>query len=116
MNRREALRALASLPSLAIAPTVQGQGRLEPVRYEVYGAGPTIIVGPPITLSSPEAIRTGYLTRLTDRYRVILMDYPSGHEQASSFTPDRVSRDMLTVADMARANRFAWFGFSWGGV
>ena len=61
-------------------------------------------------------MRTGYLSRLTDAYRVILMDYPPADIDASSFTPDRVSADMLSIADAAGADRFAWFGFSWGGV
>ena len=58
----------------------------------------------------------GYLSRLADPYRVILMDYPRRDENADSFTPDRVSDDMLSVADAAGAERFAWFGFSWGAV
>ena len=114
MNRRDILRGLASVVPLAILPTsLRGQGR---VHYETYGAGPTLLIGSPITLSSAEAIRTGYLDRLTDRYRVILMQYPSGDEEAASFTPERVSDDMLAVADAAGAERFAWYGFSWGAV
>jgi pimeloyl-ACP methyl ester carboxylesterase len=114
MNRRDILRRLASVVPLAILPTsLRGQGR---VHYEVHGAGPTLLIGSPITLFSAEAIRTGYLDRLTDRYRVVLMHYPSGNEEAASFTPDRVSADMLAVADAAEAERFAWYGFSWGGV
>src|SRR5688572_7557389 len=33
-----------------------------------------------------------------------------------SFTPDRVCGDVLAVADAGGANRFAYYGFSWGGV
>ena len=113
MTRRDILRALA----LSLLPgSLKGQGRDEPIRHEVHGTGPTLMIGSPITLSSPESIRTGYLNGLTDRYRVILMEYPSRHEDAGSFTPDRVSNDMLAVADAAGAAQFAWFGFSWGGA
>jgi len=117
MNRRDILRGFASVGPLTIlSASLRGQGLARPVRYEAYGTGPTVIIGSPITLSSAEAIRTGYLDRLTDRYRVILMHYPSGDEEATSFTPTRVSDDMLTVADAVGADRFAWYGFSWGAV
>ena len=33
-----------------------------------------------------------------------------------SFTSDRVRADILAVADAAAADRFAWYGYSWGGV
>lgn len=116
MNRRDLLRGLASIAPLAILPnSLGGQGRAA-VRYEVHGAGPTLLIGSPVSPSSAEAIRTGYLDRLTDRYQVVLMHYPSGNEEATSFTADRVSDDMLAVADAAEAKRFAWFGFSWGAV
>lgn len=66
------------------------------------------------------ALRKGYLDRLTDRYRVIVMDYPPTGPDAAravdSFDPNRVCADILAVADAAGADRFAWFGYSWGGV
>lgn len=110
MNRRDFLRGVA----VGVLPTaLRAQGR---VRHEVHGAGPTLIIGSPITLSAAGAICTGYLNGLTDQYRVILMDYPSPDEDPGSFTPERVSADMLAVADAVGADRFAWYGFSWGGV
>ena len=48
------------------------------------------------------------------------MDYPPTGDEAQAvidtFTPERVSADILKVADAVGANRFAWFGYSWGGV
>ena len=48
------------------------------------------------------------------------MNYPPSGDDAraveNSFTPDRVCADILSVADAAGAERFAWFGYSWGGV
>jgi pimeloyl-ACP methyl ester carboxylesterase len=48
------------------------------------------------------------------------MDYPpSGADAVSAvatFDPDRVCADVLAVADAAGAKRFAWYGYSWGGV
>ena len=34
----------------------------------------------------------------------------------NSFDPDRVCADVLAVANAAGAERFAWYGYSWGGV
>jgi hypothetical protein len=68
----------------------------------------------------PSDVQKGYLDRLTDRYRVIVMDYPPSGADAravkSSFTPDHVCADVLAVADALGAEPFAWFGYSWGGV
>ena len=115
VNRRELIRAFAFVAPLGSSATLfQVQARR--LRYEEFGSGPVLIVGPPITLSSSEIIRTSYLKGLTDRYRVILMDYPTSDEEASSFTPDRVTEDILAVANAAGADRFAWYGFSWGAV
>jgi pimeloyl-ACP methyl ester carboxylesterase len=123
MNRRDVLSTLAAaLPLSALSSALQLQQRSGPPRHESHGSGPVLIIGSPISSSSApgaertEPIRAGYLNRLTDYYRVILMDYPSADEDASSFTPERVTADMLAVADAAGADRFAWFGFSWGGV
>jgi len=48
------------------------------------------------------------------------MDYPPTGDDAKafidSFTPDRVCADVLAVADAIGAKRFAWYGYSWGGV
>jgi len=96
------------------------------VRHELHGHGPILIVGPPIAASKTVAndpmapLRQGYLDRLTDRYRVLVMVYPpSGTEAAAavrSFDPDHVCADILAVADSIGADRFAWYGYSWGGV
>lgn len=66
------------------------------------------------------SVRARYLEQLTNAYRVVLMDYPPTGEDAAaiadSFTPDRVCADVLAVADAAGIERFAWYGYSWGGV
>ena len=44
---------------------------------------------------------------------------PTGDEAQAvieTFTPERVSADILAVADALGAPRFAWYGYSWGGV
>lgn len=61
----------------------------------------------------------GYLERLTDRYRVLLVDYPSiGRSRdiaPADLTADRVCADLLGVASAAGFDRFAYWGYSWGG-
>ena len=127
MKRRTALRLLASVGAGSVATLgAKGIAAQTLVRHEVHGRGPVLIVGPPITgrkdgASDPVAVlRQGYLDRLVDRYRVVVMDYPPiGAEAAAvvgSFNPDRVCADILAVADATGADRFAWYGYSWGGA
>jgi pimeloyl-ACP methyl ester carboxylesterase len=128
MERRTLVRSLATVGAASVVSRVfsvqiAGQTRM---RYESHGRGPTLIVGPPITASKSGAsdpgvdLRQGYLNRLADRYRVIVLDYPptgaDAAEVVDSFDPDRVCTDVLSVADAAGAKRFAWYGYSWGGV
>lgn len=61
----------------------------------------------------------GYLQRLTDRYRVLLLDYPGIGRSADiapeALTAGRVCADLLAVATAAGFDRFAYWGYSWGG-
>lgn len=93
--------------------------------YETHGDGIPLFLGFPLTASAssddPElAILRDYLPRLVDRYRVLVVDYPNTGAStpipASEFTVDRACADLLAVADAAGFERFAWWGFSWGGV
>lgn len=95
------------------------------IYFESSGRGFPLILGYPITASEvPEdpghTAMTGYLNRLTDRYEVVVMDYPNlGRSEriaASELTADRVCADLLRVADAAGFKRFIWWGYSWGGV
>jgi pimeloyl-ACP methyl ester carboxylesterase len=99
------------------------------VHYEVHGRGFPLMLGYPIMASATaddagDALLKGYLARLTDRYRVLVMDYPdlgpaegrSKPIRADDFTAQRVCNDLLSVADAAGFDRFVWWGFSWGGV
>lgn len=96
------------------------------VYYEVHGRGEPLFLGFPIYASGAEIdatmgrMRAEYLARLTDRYRVLIADYPSFGRSASipplEFTADRACADMLSVADAAGFGRFAWYGYSLGAV
>lgn len=95
------------------------------IHFETSGRGFPLILGYPITASEVaedpgRSVANGYLGRLADRYQVVVMDYPNmGKSEpipASELTAERVCRDLLSVADAAGFERFAWWGYSWGGV
>ena len=66
------------------------------------------------------SIKTAYLRGLTDRYRVLLVDYPtigkSGSIPVAELTANRVCVDLLSVADAVGFKRFAYGGFLWGAI
>lgn len=99
------------------------------IYFEVYGIpkGRPLFLGFPFMASYEEifgarmaTIKTAYLDGLTDRYRVLLVDYPtigrSGVTPAAELTADRVCTDMFAVADAAGFKRFGYLGFLWGAV
>ena len=98
------------------------------VYYEVHGAvGPPLFLGFPVT-ASPQAIPAfggsriapRFLAGLTDRYRVLVADYPSIGRSTTvpvgEFTVDRVCDDLLGVADAAGFHQFAWCGGTFGAI
>ncbi len=98
------------------------------IYFEVHGrAGPLLFLGFPVT-ASPDAIPSmggspagpRFLAGLTDRYRVLVADYPSlGRSStipSAEFTVDRVCADLLEVADAAGFARFAWWGGTFGAI
>jgi pimeloyl-ACP methyl ester carboxylesterase len=64
------------------------------------------------------AVKDGFLARLIDRYRVLLVDYPSiGRSRdilTDELTADRVCSDLLSVANAAGFDRFVYWAYSWG--
>jgi pimeloyl-ACP methyl ester carboxylesterase len=97
------------------------------VFYELHGQGKPLMITLPLMASHTElfgaesaAMLASYLDRLTDRYRVLLMDYPSigGSRDIAphELTADRVCADLLGVASAAGFDRFAYWGYSWSGA
>jgi pimeloyl-ACP methyl ester carboxylesterase len=99
------------------------------IYYEAHGDpnGKPFFLGYPIMASYGEIfgdrmapIKTAYLNELTDRYRVLLVDYPtigkSGTTPVTELTADRVCADLLAVAYAAGFKRFAYGGFLWGAM
>jgi pimeloyl-ACP methyl ester carboxylesterase len=113
MHRRAILRFLGMAGAAGVIPSVlQHRASAQTsIRYDIQGTGPSLIV----FNREPK----GYFEGFADRYRVIVMDYPPQDNTeafAESFTADHVCADILAVADAVDAERFAWFGFSWGAV
>jgi pimeloyl-ACP methyl ester carboxylesterase len=115
MKRRRILQLIGSAGVTGILPRISSVAVLgQPsLPYTVKGSGPAFI-----TFDGALA----NLDSVTGHYRVIAMDYPPAEILNSqskavtdAFTP-RVCADILTVADMAGANSFAYYGYSWGGV
>jgi pimeloyl-ACP methyl ester carboxylesterase len=95
------------------------------IYFEVHGKGPFLFLGPPLTASpipnQATPIADAYIKELPGKYRVIVADYPRGYGKTPAPNPvtvtgDSVTLDLLAIADAAGAEKFAWFGFSWGGV
>ncbi len=90
--------------------------------YEVRGTdGPWVLAfvnprPPRGPLGAPtRKMITALDEEMSGRYRVVLVDYP-GSPKPDTLTPAAVTQDLLAVADAAGADRFAWWGYSWGAV
>lgn len=97
------------------------------VFYALHGQGQPLMIALPLMAShtaifgaEAQAMLDGYLERLSDRYRVLLVDYPSiGGSldiEPRELTADRVCADLLGVASAAGFDRFAYWGYSWSGA
>ncbi len=95
------------------------------VFYDVQGQGQPLLLGLPLMASftalfgaDMQPVLDAYLDRLTDRYRVLRVDYPSigGSRDIApnELTADRVCADLLAVASAVGFDRFAYWGYSWG--
>jgi len=98
------------------------------IQVEIYGEGSAILlpVNPkPVQGAQADELRKWgvepalgriLIEGLSDHYRIVAFDY-EGHLQASpkpdTLTPDQVTADLLAVADVARAEQFTYYGYSW---
>jgi pimeloyl-ACP methyl ester carboxylesterase len=137
MNRREALLTLAATSTLGfglsprlaraqvipLTPLATGFATTSlnaDIYYEVHGnpAGPNLFLAQPI-VPTGGLWTAGYLPYFTDKYRVLIADYPySGRSDAlpnpALFTAQQVADDYLAIADAAGMTQFAIAGYSWG--
>lgn len=95
------------------------------VHYELHGQGAPLMIGLPLMASHQAifgeaslALLDGYLDRLADRYRILLVDYPAIGKSRdilpAPMTAERVCDDLLGVASAAGFDHFAYCGYSWG--
>ena len=97
------------------------------IRFRTVGPvdGVPLMLGLPLMAShtdifGPESAATidGYLDRLTDAYRVLLVDYPniggSTSPPPNEMTARRVCSDLLATADAAGFGDFVYWAYSWG--
>jgi pimeloyl-ACP methyl ester carboxylesterase len=98
------------------------------IEVQVHGEGPALLL--PVNPRPVQGPRAEELRRwgndpalgrllvdgLKDAFRVVAFDY-EGHvlqvPKPDTLTPDNLARDFLAVADVAGAERFAWYGYSW---
>lgn len=87
--------------------------------YEVYGSGIPLFLAPYFATCQAPCLQ-GYVDALSDRYRVLVIDFPGEGGSAAivptDFTAARICKVMLSVADAAGFDRFVWCGYSWGAV
>src|SRR5262245_40259463 len=86
------------------------------IAYDVTGTGPALLL-----LAQTRSVwqEAGYLARLHDRCTIVTLDL-RGHGQSDkpadekAYVIDRLSDDVLAVADAAGVLRFAVWGYSYG--
>lgn len=98
------------------------------LEVEVSGAGPVVLLPvDPRPVEGPQAatmrawgadpaLGRSLIDGLADAFRVVAFDYQGhvlAHPKPETLTPANVARDFLTVADVAAADRFAYYGYSW---
>ena len=128
MNRRHFIQTSAALAAGTALSSCRGASGT-PIHFEVHGPGDGVplFLGFPLFASYSDifgaeraVVKEGFLSGLTDRYRVLLADYPNvGRTHTplpDEMTPDRVYSDLLSVADAAGFDRFAYCGHLWGAV
>ncbi len=120
-TRRAGLKMLAALPLAGAEISSADAGKAHtpsrtgtaaghdgaPIRFKIYGRGTRFLMLRHATDSA--------LNHLVDRYRVIMIDYLDD-PKPYTLTPAAVTADHLKVADAAGAERFAYYGYSWGAV
>jgi pimeloyl-ACP methyl ester carboxylesterase len=115
MNRRNALQTIGWAGIAAAASGCRSASRSQPdLRYEVHGSGPYLISA--ATLEGE--VRTRFVEGLLEQYSVVVIEPPSNAsvDLTDVFTPDRACAEILSVADAIGADRFAYYGYSWGGT
>lgn len=84
------------------------------IYYEVHGSGSQFVLfGFPMQPKDPSAQE--FIDGLGRDYRLVFFEYP-GEPKLYTLTPGVVARDYLEVANAVGAEKFAYYGYSWGAV
>ncbi len=98
------------------------------IEVEIYGEGPTLLLpvnSRPIEGPQAEEMRKygtdpslgqSLIKGLSDIFRIVSFDYEGlclHIPKPDTLTPDNIASDLLSVADAAGADRFAYYGYSW---
>jgi pimeloyl-ACP methyl ester carboxylesterase len=98
------------------------------IPLQVTGAGPAVLLPVRVEPFDDETAATmrawgadpalgrTLVDGLAPRFRVIAADYEGhrmAHPAAGTLTPDAIAADVLSIADAAGADTFAWYGYSW---
>jgi pimeloyl-ACP methyl ester carboxylesterase len=113
MNRRNALHSIGWASLAAAASGCESPLRAQSnLRYEVHGSGPYLIAA--ATLE--DEIRTRFVQGLSERFSAVVIGSPvnTAAALADVFTADWACAEILRVADAVGADRFAYYGYSWG--
>jgi pimeloyl-ACP methyl ester carboxylesterase len=121
-----ALLANPSTESIVDNPQRATMRNGDEIEYAVFGdSGPFVFLGPQLYITSfmPGAtdITMAYIDALSDRYRVIIANWPRGMGGSSPAigswnTAENAVDDIHHIADAAGAETFAWWGYSYGGA
>jgi pimeloyl-ACP methyl ester carboxylesterase len=98
------------------------------IDIEVSGDGPNLLLPVnPVPTEGPQAdamrewgadpaLGRNLIDGLSDVARIVAFDYEGhalAHPMPDTLTPDNLARDFLAVAEAAKADRFAYYGYSW---
>jgi pimeloyl-ACP methyl ester carboxylesterase len=91
------------------------------IAYETTGTGPAIVLLHGAGQARNEWQRTEYVKRLAPNFTVISVDLRGNGEsdkptKPEAYTIDKVTDDVLAVADAAGAQRFHLWGYAYGGL
>jgi pimeloyl-ACP methyl ester carboxylesterase len=90
------------------------------IAYDVNGQGPALMLLHGAGKDRSDWHKTGYIERLVSDYTVINVDIRGSGEsefltKISDFTIEKICADLYTLADACDAQRFAIWGYSFGG-
>ncbi|MFZ1946419.1 MAG: alpha/beta fold hydrolase, partial [bacterium] len=90
------------------------------IAYDITGTGPALVLIHGAGKTRKDWHKTGYVKLLAEDFTVITLDARGSGEsdpafEVSDFSIGKICDDVLTTVDACRADRFAVWGYSFGG-